>query len=265
MKIFNIENGHKKVYVQISDLAMLDQTESIVPAFVIERLQRTGNVIDDSNRDDFVEFTNPDEIEYFGSIDWIVDYKELIKLPEDELVKRSNAISAEMSDLSTRFMGMSSSERDVNEDLILLYSRLEYKNQSIADIVWFKSCNKPLPLPLIPNSDGFTFVGEADAGYTIKASLDPNKFLMFRTDGNLLSLNDIIPAGFLQSGITLAVMEQNHNETFLGDYEIDYRLSEDSRYFIISFNVKRCEESPKNNKQNPIKKLVNKILGKDKK
>ena len=52
MKIFNTENGVKKVYVQMNDIMMLNQTDMPIPTSIYEKVF-TG-IVDDSNRMDFV-------------------------------------------------------------------------------------------------------------------------------------------------------------------------------------------------------------------
>ena len=78
MKIFNVENGIKKVYVQMNDIAMLIHSDLPVPASIYEKIYSGTVITDDSNRMDFVEFNQPSDIKFFESLDWIVDYKSFI-------------------------------------------------------------------------------------------------------------------------------------------------------------------------------------------
>ena len=76
MKIFNVENGVKKVYVQMNDIMMLTHSDISIPASIIEKVFSDVVIVNDSNRMNFVEFTQPNEVEYFDYLDWIIDYKQ---------------------------------------------------------------------------------------------------------------------------------------------------------------------------------------------
>ena len=82
MKI--IENG--KIYVQKNDIALLNETDLAIPASIYVKVYGAGIVIiDNSNRFEFVEFTEKEEIEFFKSLDWIVDYNQVKNLSEEEI------------------------------------------------------------------------------------------------------------------------------------------------------------------------------------
>lgn len=111
--------------------------------------------------------------------------------------------------------------------------------------------------PVAPNPDGFSFVGNNSCDYEIRASFDPNKLLLFRKDGKKLSNDDRIPQGFLQAGISIAVMEKEQNSEFFGDYEISNFLTEDSQYLVIEFKVKSYENEVQ---EKGINRLVKKLF-----
>ena len=72
-------------YVQKNDIAFLTQTDRAIPASIFMKVFGNGIVIiDDSNRYEFVEFEAPEEIEFFKSIDWMIDYNEVKDLSEGE-------------------------------------------------------------------------------------------------------------------------------------------------------------------------------------
>jgi hypothetical protein len=216
MKIFNNENGLRKVYVQMNDIMRLNQTDETIPTSIYEKFFTGIFIVDESNRMDFVEFSQPEEIEFFESMDWIVDYKQI---------------------------------RDLSKKGI----KTEGQSQ--------------MPFPIVPDSDGFSFVGDDNCDYEIRASLDPNKLLLFRKDGKKLSSKERIPRDFLQTGISIAAMEKSQNDNFLGDYEISNSFSDDGLYLVIDFKVKSYKSSMEEDKseEKGIKRLVKKIFPKKKK
>ena len=50
MKIFNIEHGVEKVYVQINDLLTLYKTEQYIPISIFDKVFSSGLVIDEENK-----------------------------------------------------------------------------------------------------------------------------------------------------------------------------------------------------------------------
>ncbi|MBP3921183.1 MAG: hypothetical protein J6D28_06435 [Bacilli bacterium] len=110
--------------------------------------------------------------------------------------------------------------------------------------------------PAVPNPDGFSFVGDNSYDYEIRDSFDPNKLLLFRKDGRKLSNDDRIPQGFLQAGISIAVMEKEQNDEFFGNYEISNFLTEDSQYLVIEFKVKSYENDVREKGTNRFVKKI---------
>lgn len=265
MKIFNTENGVKKVYVQMNDIMMLNQTDMTIPASIYGKVFTDDFlIVDDGNRMDFVEFTQPIEIEFFESMDWIVDYKKIRSLSEKEIKAKGQEISTEMNEIANRFNAMSDEERVENQSLVLRHSLLNYKMQYLAEILWIKQGRQQMPFPVVPDSDGFSFVGNDNCDYQIRASLDPNKLLLFRKDGKKLSGDERIPKVFLQTGISIAVIERSKSDEFFGDYETSNSLAEDGQYLITEFIVKSYESDLEKDKteEKGIKKFIKRLFNK---
>lgn len=269
MKIFNVENGVKKVYVQMNDIMMLTHSDISIPASIFEKVFGDVVIVNDSNRMDFVEFTQPNEVEYFDSLDWIVDYKQIRYLSKEEIMEKRQEIANEMSEIAHRSISMPDENDKDYQSLIQRLEILEYKIKSLAEILWVKQGHKQMPFPVVPDSDGFSFVGDDNCEYEIRASLDPNKILLFRKDGKKLSNDDRIPQGLLQMGMSIAIMERNEKNAFAGDYEMSNSLTEDNQYFVTEFKVKSYdnshEEQEEVKEEKGIKRLVKRIFNKNKK
>ena len=82
MKIFNIENGERKVYIQMSDIMMLNRTGRPILDSIYEKISTGIIAADGSDRMDFVKFSQSKEIEFFESMDWIIDYKRIRDVSE---------------------------------------------------------------------------------------------------------------------------------------------------------------------------------------
>ena len=219
MKIFNVENGVKKVYVQMNDIMMLTHSDKPIPASIFEKVFSDVVIVNDSNRMDFVEFTQPNEIEYFDSLDWIVDYKQTRYLSKEDIMEKRKEIVNEMSEIAHKSISITDENYKDYQSLIKRLELLDYKMKSLGEILWVKQGYREMPFPVVPDSDGFSFVGDATSEYEIRGSLDPYKILLFRKDGKELSSEERIPQGFLKMGMSIAIMNLNHYKTFAGGYE----------------------------------------------
>lgn len=242
MKIFNEENGVKKVYVQMNDIMMLTHSDLPIPGSVFEKVFTDIVIVNDNNRMDFVEFNEPDEVNYFKSLDWIVDYKEIRDLSEEEIKNKGQEIANEMNRIAERYNSMSNEKKHRNQSLIQKHELLDYKIQYLAEILWVKQGYREMPFPIVPDSDSFTFKGDENSEYEIRGSLDPNKILLYRKDGKELSNEDKIPLEFIQMGMSIAAMERSKNNIVKGDYEISKFLSEDNKYLVIEYKIKSNEK-----------------------
>lgn len=266
MKIFNVENGVKKVYVQMNDIMMLIHSDISIPASIFEKVVGDVVIINDSNRMDFVEFTQPKDVKYFESLDWIIDYKEMRDLTENEIREKGQEIANEMNKIANRFNSMTDKEKRNNQSLVQRHELLDFKMKSLAELLFVKQGQKQMPFPVVPDSDGFSFVGDENCEYEITASLEPNKILLFRKDGKKLSNDDRIPNGFIQMGISIALMESNDRNAMAEDYEMSNYFNDDNQYFVIEFKSRSYDnnyakqESKKEEKG--IKKLVKRLFSK---
>ena len=83
MKIVNIEDGKKKVYVQLNDIMMMMQFGSLIPGEVMKKHFMNVFIVTDENRFEFSEFTDPHTVEFFEQCEWIPDFREFKDLTEE--------------------------------------------------------------------------------------------------------------------------------------------------------------------------------------
>ena len=259
MKIFNEEDGIRKVYVQINDIMMLNYIDKPIPKSVFEQIFNAIVTIDNNNRNEFISFSAPTELEFFDSLKWLIDYKQVRYLSKEEIEKKCQETFDEIDKLANRY----NASKEDNQLLMNQKKLLNYKIMSLKNILLMNQGYKQVSFPIVPDSDGFSFIGDDKCQYAIKGSLNPNRILLFRKDGKKLSSTDKIPQEFLQMGISIVIMESNDKNIFLGDYEINNYLSEDGQYFIIEYKVKNHEKEIKEEKG--IKKLVRKVFNNKKK
>lgn len=78
MKIFNKENGIEKVYVQEKDIKKLWEFCSNIPNSIYANFN-------DEEKNGFIEYSSKEEVEFFKTVDWIIDYKKFVKLSKEDL------------------------------------------------------------------------------------------------------------------------------------------------------------------------------------
>lgn len=136
------------VYVQKNDIVCLSHSDLSIPSSIFMKV--FGNdivIIDDSNRYDFVEFNDQNDIEFFKGIDWIIDYDEIKDLTEEDLLAQAQSMALAINDIQKRFNFMSLEEREQNVDMLLQCRRLDFKISSLRDILWFKQGHIKMQLP----------------------------------------------------------------------------------------------------------------------
>ncbi len=137
-------------YVQKNDLAYLNSYcyDLFIPASIFTKaFNKDVTIIDDTNRYEFLEFNLPEEIEFFSSLDWMVDFSSIKNLTEKELIDLGQSVCQKRDDLAKRFNSMSEDERKNNMFMISQVELLDFKILSIRDIVWMKQGRLKIKLP----------------------------------------------------------------------------------------------------------------------
>ena len=123
MKI--IQNNNKEILIQIKDLIRLNDEKRYIPDTikkVIENLSYT-------KQDEYIKFTDINEIEYFKDIDWIIDYNLYDNMSVDEINFEIKKTMGHMSILSEKYL------RTKNYSLVEQYSDMEYKFRNLEIIL----------------------------------------------------------------------------------------------------------------------------------
>lgn len=135
-------------YVQKNDIVYLNETDLPIPASVFMKIFGKGTVIiNDSNRFEFISFENPDEIEFFKDIDWMIDYNEVKDLSEEEIINLGQSIAQKQNEIAVKYNSMSEKEKEENISMVQQYELLDFKIYSLRDILWFKQGHIKMYLP----------------------------------------------------------------------------------------------------------------------
>lgn len=91
----------------MNDLAYLNQSGLEIPASIFLKIFDSGiAIIDDRNRYHFIESKEPKEIEFFKTIDWMIDYNKVKELSEKEIIELAQSIAEKRNDIAQKFNSM---------------------------------------------------------------------------------------------------------------------------------------------------------------
>ncbi len=260
MKIFNEENGVKKVYVQVNDISVIQEYEEDMPLYVYDIvLNHEETTIDKNYGMGFLEFSRPEEIEYFANCDWILDYKQYRDYSIEQLEEEKEKIQFEIDDLRTAFIGLKPEEkRSKGKEVSRVYV-LTYKKNYIDQLIAFKKGKLDMKLPLAPDGDAFCFTGDRTFPYEFRPAIDHSKIVVYRKDGQNLAEDEVIPPEFIRKGMAV-IMAHRHGFYDEDDYEVVNYMSPNRLYYVIEFKKKKkALESLKEEKG--IMRLVHKLIG----
>lgn len=136
------------VYVQRNDIAFLKHTGFPIPSSIFFKVfDNERATITDNDSSKFVKFDEDNEIEYFRMIDFIVDYNSVKDLSEEQIMELVQCISREKENIALKFSTMSKVEQKNNVDLTFEYERLNFKMDTLIDILHFKLGDSKIKLP----------------------------------------------------------------------------------------------------------------------
>ena len=133
-------------FIQKKDLDFLIHKNLDLPDSVVLRIH--GDVpIDENNKYEFVKFTLRKEIKYFKNLDWLIDYKQINKLSEDEMIELYKKTAKEVDNIAYKYNELSNQEKLTHPEMIVQSKLLKYKMQSIKDALWFKQGHIDMNVP----------------------------------------------------------------------------------------------------------------------
>ncbi len=131
-------NQNNRLYIQRIDLLYIYESFSVIPASIYERTIKKKHFITDKNKYEFIEFTNPDEISYLDSIDWIIDYNEVKELKPEEILQLDKEIASQEIELIAKIRNMNNEDISNNLNMISKHHQIQLKRQSLRDVLWYK-------------------------------------------------------------------------------------------------------------------------------
>lgn len=145
MKIFD----NNKVYVQKKDINYLIKSDLPMPTSISMKLcEYSFAHIGARNQYEFMEFENEEEIEFFKSVNFIVDYDKVKDLSKEEITVLIDASVDERNSLALRLNAMPLKEQEKHIDMINRCNFLEFTIRSLRDILSFRDGRIQVELPI---------------------------------------------------------------------------------------------------------------------
>lgn len=137
------------IFIQKNDIMMyLHKRDMSGPSSILMKVFEEGVVIiDDTNKYDFVRFDTHEEIEFFKSLDWIIDYNQVKDLTEEEIYALGRRIIETKNALAIKFNEMSKEQKEENQGIVAQCELLDFKLYSLRDILWLKQGHLKMNLP----------------------------------------------------------------------------------------------------------------------
>lgn len=122
------------VYVQKKDLEFLKYIVRILPPSIGQKIFENKDLDpDDYDKYDFFEFTDDDDIAFFRSLDWLIDYTQVKDSKNDNLRQIAEKVAIKYDEVARRLYSMT--EKDENyKSTLQEYTLLSYQIATIEDI-----------------------------------------------------------------------------------------------------------------------------------
>lgn len=133
-----------------------------IPASIYTKVfSASVTIVNDSNRFNFVKFTEKHEVIFFKELDFIIDYDQYKDLTDEQLDKEGRELTNKANKIAEKWNSMSVDEREQNSNLIEEHKNIEYMLHFLAEIIAIKHGKSSMPfpdfvkLPTKPKKQGF--------------------------------------------------------------------------------------------------------------
>lgn len=149
MKLFHTENERNVVYVQMQDMGFIcNETDIAIPESIFYKVFHPGTtIINDTNCFNFVRFDKEDEVSFFKSLEFIIDYDDYKDLTLEQMYNKFTTATINFNTLAEKWNALTSDEKKESEDLYYKLNKLEYELLFIAEIIKLKQGCISMPFP----------------------------------------------------------------------------------------------------------------------
>ena len=144
--------GEKSIYIQKNDIMNLlniaSGTNQKIPSTLVDKIYGNGIIIiGNTNRHEFVEFSEQEEIEFLKSQDWIIDYNSVKDIQEDELSEMAWEFTKEKNSIIEKYDTKSEEEQEESDYLLVECQIIDHKVYSLIDMNMYNKGKAIIELP----------------------------------------------------------------------------------------------------------------------
>ena len=227
MKIINEENDRKKLYIQINDIINISHIYNLKLSF-LEDIIKNNNM-----NNDFIEISNPDDIDLLNQFEFIVDYKKYKNISVDEYNSIYQEYIREISRLNKEMI-----YKRKKESINKILEQIDIISGQIKDIFVIllnKYNNKKINLPIVSDSDKDWYKVN---NFIIKQSLDPNSIIIEANDDQVLNEKSLNKENIYLFYEIVRNKDNRINQNIYSNYTISYL---DNKKVIITYNYNKKE------------------------
>ena len=136
------------VSVQKRDLDALTASKNQMPIFIL--LERYNQLSNEENPFDWISYHEPEAIEFFKHVDWILDYDYVKTLKEKDIIGLFKKVMRRKNSIKKQYPYIDENEENMKNGLIDLweeYTLLEYQENALLTILLWKQGKFDMPIP----------------------------------------------------------------------------------------------------------------------
>ena len=227
MKIKNKENNKNVIYIQEKDLKIILETEQDIPQSLLSACKKQPLK---ENPESFILIPNEEIANYLDSRSYIIDYREIKYLTEEEIEQRIDSLNQ---------------EKEILEQSPQESHRLTQTTYTIKQLKKYLSARKTsltIELPLTIDSEEL-HLAVKEANCLIGLSLNKTKILFRRLDNKPFSDKDTLPIGLVQAAIIEfgPILEIPTEQS--GMLEVTAKFTEDGQFFAAEYKYSPLTEN----------------------
>ena len=131
------------VSVQKRDLDALTASKNQMPIFIL--LERYNQLSNEENPFDWISYHEPEAIEFFKHVDWILDYDYVKTLKEKDIIGLFKKVMRRKNSIKKQYPYID--EKEEKEKVMEEYTLLEYQENALLTILLWKQEKFDMPIP----------------------------------------------------------------------------------------------------------------------
>ena len=253
MKILNVEDKKPIVYVQRKNLKALIRLEDHLPRRLYKLAKELElSDMDETKDEEFVSITDKKLIKLIMSTDWIIDYRDIRDLSDEDIKSKITELTIKVQDMGTYYNSLSYQEQRQNSFLPEQYAKLNQKLKDLNAYIWTRQGTYATPIEIPLAIDSQAGIVSSNGELKFGRSLDHQKILIAKKDGSkFLGGHNINPME-INMGLMVFMAEENLTPNTPGQMDINIKAEPTNRFLVVDYTfqidkdyVSPAKEEPK--------------------